>query len=438
MPQSTNPDTYTPGGWSDACDASSVDPKFAAGLEIRAATILNADVRAVAPADDVSTGMSEAVEVCNRVMGWDGMPGMLERGWSQVFGELFVTADRKGASLGEEAWEVADGLRVLADIEQRHLANLESWHRDDRGRVLGAHMRKSRTGRAQYTLPLYAAADELGGGVHFTFALDGDPEGRLAAILGPVIDWDALKRHMTAQAYDGVSRWAMPVVNAVLRAEVAQRMGLDLDSETILDLVTRAQSAAVAFMSGEESALASSDIIGLEPFGGVLDLSQWVELCNMVDHQGLTVIGTPNLTMGVSAAHGSRSAAETIDDLLLRSLAARLTMFLAQLRRQSVRRLVRYNLGPKAPVPLLVHEGIDVDGLGIHMGSLPHLAAAGFVNPNDPADLRQVRRTIGLPSRRRPIPAPAAGGPLPLGDPGAPGPGRGNEADPNLTPLEGA
>lgn len=433
QPEGGTPDQHSPAGWVTACNRAANDPKIASALDIRAATLINADVRAV-PGRDTSPEMAEAVALVNRVFGWDDTgPGYLHRGWSQVFGELMVRADAFGASLGEEVWDVVDGARVVVDIEQRHLANLESWDRDDRGRVYGVHLRRSGPRRSKYDMPLYWAADEAGGGVHFAFGFDGDPEGRGGAALGSTIDWVDLKAHMTKQAWDGVSRWAMPVVKAKLMTEVAQRMGMSLDDPTIAELVGRAADAAVAFMSGDEAALSASDIIDLEAFGGTLDLAQWVELSNAVDHQVLTALGLSSLTYGVSATNGSHSAADAIGDMFLRVLAARLTLWLAQFRRQTVARLVRFNLGPDAPVPLLVHEGIDVDGLGLNIGALPHLVAARLVDPDDHDDRRAVRRTLGLRTRAMPI-APQVDA-APIGDPGAPGPGRGNGADPNMTPM---
>jgi len=422
-PQSSNPATYTPEGWSDECDKVRRDPKMWAGCIVRLETFMSAGLRAIP--NGTTPEAKAAADLVNRAFGWDGHAGHFERGWQQVFAELCGVADLKGASLGEERWEVVAGELVPVDIEQRHVANLRAWAFDERGNVTGAHMRTAELFR-EYTLPLGRAADAAGGGVHFTFSIDGDPEGRLSAVLGPVIDWVALKEHMTKTAWDGVSRWAMPVVNAVLSAEVAQRMGMELDDPTITQLVTRASEAAADFMAGEEGALSSSDVIRFEPFGGLLDLKAWVDLCNQVDHEGLTAIGTPNLTMGVSAQHGSRSAAETIDDLLLRQVAGRLSRFLAQLRRQTVARLVRFNLGD-VPLPLLVHEGLGEDGLGYHMGNVPHLVAAGFLNPADPADRRKIRKTLGLdPSTPAAVAPPLTGLPA-LGNPGSAGPGRGND-----------
>ena len=441
-PQSTNPDQYTPAGWAEACDRAATDPKVAAGLEVRSATLINADVRAV-PGRDTSPEMAAAVALVNECFGWDGAgPGYLERGWQQVFGELMCRADTHGASLGEERWELINGRRVLVDIEQRHLANLEGWQRDERGRVVGAHMRTSSPARRTYIIPLYGLADEFGGGVHFSFGFDGDPEGRLASILGATVDYVALKRHMDKQAWDGVSRWAMPVVKAKLMAEVASRMGMTLDDSTIAELVNRTAASATAFLAGEEAAFSSSDIIDLEPFGGVLDLEQWVKLCNAVDHQVLTVLGVPTLTMGVSAAHGSRSAAESIGDLFLRTVAARLTLWLAQFRRQSVARLVRANLGPDAPIPLIIHEGLDVDGLGVNLGNLPSLVNSKILW-KDNGFRRALRRTLGLPPEG-PDAAPVQPGdvigqyyPTDKTFEQTPGPGRGNDFMPNGQPADG-
>lgn len=430
-PQSSNPALYTPAGWSDACDKAATDPKVFAGLEVRADTALNADVRAVLP-----QGVSdEAAALVNQVMGWDGAAvGSLVRGWPQIHGELMIMADRKGASLGEEVWDVAGGVRVLVDVEQRHLANLESWLRDGRDNIVGVRMRKAKPGRELYDIPLYSAADAAGGGVHIVFGYDGDPEGRLGAVLGSTIDWVALKEHMTKQAWDGVSRWAMPVVKATLRTEIVQRLGLRLDDPDVVQALERAEEAASAFLSGEEAALSDSDLVGFEAFGGVLDLAQWVALANLVDHNSLTAIGTPTLTMGVSAAHGSRSAGETITDMLQRCLSSRLSQFLWQFRRQTIARLVRFNLGPTAPVPLLVHSGLDPEGMAYHIGTVPHLIHAGLIDPRNPEDRRAIRRVMGL-NPRTPAPAALPSNP-PLGNPGSPGPGRGNEASPDMQPLD--
>ena len=429
-PQNRNPATYSPEGWSDSLDQSRTDPKMAAGCWTRSDTFGSAEVRAVP--GDASAGAAESAALVNELLGWDGKAGYLDRGWDQVFAELCCIADLKGASLGEERWEFEGGVYRLADIEQRHIANLRSWDLDERSRIVGVNMRTADLFR-EYKMPLYSAADDGGGGVHFTFSIDGDPEGRLSAILGPVIDWAALKTHMTAKAWDGVSRWAMPVVMSVLRTELAQKMGLSLNDPIITQAVADAGEAATDFLSGEEGALHASDMVGFEAFGGQLDLKAWVELCNLVDHQGLTAIGTPNLTMGVSATNGSHSAAEAIDDLLLRSVSGRLTRFLAQFRRQCGRRLVRFNLGNLAPIPMLVHEGIDVDGTAAHMGNIPHLVATGIIDPRNPADRRKVRRTLGLDPSVPYAPPPAlASAPVP-GNPGSPGPGRGNDFAPDGT-----
>lgn len=434
VPQSTNPDLYTPQGWSDACDRAATDPKVFAGLEVRSDTILNADVRAIP--NGSADGAAEAAALVNDVFGWDGVgAGTLVRGWPQIQGELMTMADRKGAAIGEEVWELDRGRRVLLDVEQRHLANLESWLRGERDEIVGVRMRRAKQGRAQYEIPLYSAADVAGGGVHIAFGYNGDPEGRLGAVLASTIDWVALKEHMTKQAWDGVSRWAMPVVRATLRTEVITRLGLSLDDPTVAHAVDAAAEAASAFLSGETAALQDSDFVGFDAFGGVLDLAQWVALANLVDHNSLTAIGVPNLTMGVSAAHGSRSAAETIADLLVRCVSSRLTQFLWQFRRQSVARLVRFNLGPLAPVPMLIHTGLDPDGLAAHMGTVPHLVAARLIDPASPDDRRAVRRVLGL-NPRTPAPDVAAQpAPPSLGNPGSPGPGRGNEANPDLEPM---
>lgn len=421
-PQDRNPATFTPQGWSDELDKTRRDPKIAAGIGVRVETFLSAEIRAV-PADG-SLLAKAAAALVNETMGWDGCAGVLARGWPQIFAELCCIADLKGASLGEECWEVIAGRLVPVDIEQRHIANIQSWDFDKRGRLIGVNMRAAELFR-EYRLPLGAEAGN-GGGVHFTFSIDGDVEGRLSAVLGPTIDWVALKVHMTAKAWDGVSRWALPVIMSILRTELAQKMGKSLDDPLVIQAVAEAGEAATAFLSGEDAALHSSDMVGFEAFGGVLDLEQWVKLSNEVDQQGLTALGVPTLTMGVSATNGSHSAADAINDLLLRSVAGRLTRFLHQLRAQTITRLVRFNLGEEAPIPILVHEGIDVDGLAAHMGNIPHLVAARIIDPDAPEDRRKIRRTLGLdPSTPAPKVAPAG---LPaLGMPGAPGPGRGND-----------
>lgn len=463
-PLSADPSIYTPAGWSDECDRTLTDPKFSAGAEVRRGTWLSADVRAVAPQGDESSAMAESVELVNAVFGWDGAIGMLERGWPQVASELAVVADLKGCSLGEERFEMVGGLLVPVDIEQRHSALIDSWVRDERGRVTGVTMKHAdlrRMGQL-YTIPLYDAADIAGGGgVHITFDMFGDPEGRLSAVLGPVREWRVLKERMSKAAADGVARWAMPVVNAVLQTAAAQALGLSLDDPTVVQAVAAARESAVAYLGGEDAALFSSDLVGFEEFGGSLDLSQWVALSNEVDQQGLTSLGVPTLMMGVSAKHGSHSASEVIDDLLVRSVAARATMFLAQFRRQTVARVVRFNLGPGAPLPMLEHEGLDADGLAGNLGVLASLAAARLLYVDDGVR-RRIRRTVGLPaetSRSRPAqPNDMLGPYFPTGedvaagvaidepgqrdaleqyaDPGSPGPGRGNEG-PMLEQTDG-
>jgi hypothetical protein len=436
-PLNDNPDQYTQRDWSDALDRASRDPKFGAGTDVRGATWLNADILAAAPEGDTTSAMSESVDVVNTVFGWDGKPGLLERGWPDIMDELAVVADLKGASIGEERWGGVGGVTALLDIEQRHLGLVDGWGKDERGRINAVHMRKPGLSRACYSIPLYADADVAGGGVHFAFGRVGDPEGRLAAVLGRLVDWESLKAHMTREAWKGVSRWATPVVNAVLRAEIVKRMGMELDSATIEDMVARAQAACIGFMAGDADALSSSDVIGLEPFGGELNLESWVKLCSLVDHQGLIAIGTPDMAFG-SEPNGSHSAAEQIADLLLRVVQSRMLKFLGQLRSQCVRRVVRFNLGPLAPLPMLIHEGIDVDGLAGAMGNLPSLVNSKILW-KDAALRRKVRRSFGLP-KEGPDAAPVQPGDVmgqyyPTELPPKAGPGRGNKFMPNGEPA---
>jgi len=433
-PESLDPALYTPAGWSGECDKVVNDPKAAGGLEVRRATAMAA-AWVCEPNPSDPNGQAVADEV-NRQLGWGTVhrgAGTLKRGWDQLFVELFGVADEKGMSLGEDLYAVVDGKAVLVDIAQRHSANFEAWRYDEAGEVNGAFMVKSALGRQRYVLDLYEAADAAGGGgVHFSFGTDGDPEGRKMAILAACIPWVALKVHMTAKAWDAVSRWALPVIMSVLRTELAQKMGLALNDPLVTQAVEAAGEAASAFLSGEDAALHGSDMVSFEAFGGELDLSQWVALSNEVDNQALTRIGTANLTFGVSATNGSHSAAETISNLLSLTVDSRLTLFGWQFRRQVIGRIVAFNFGPDTPLPIVRHDGLDVDGLAANFGTLPHLMAAfpGLTN-SDILDV--VAKALGV--RLKPGAVAGTPAPLPIGDPGAPGPGRGNEADPNLEPL---
>lgn len=438
QPETTDPSLYSPAGWSAECDKVHNDPKAAGGIEVRRATAMAAMwVAEPSRADDTPLGLAVAEEV-NRQMGWGRHrgAGTLKRGWDHVFLELYGVADEKGMSLGEDLWAIVDGKAVITDVAQRHSANFESWRYDDAGEVTGAHMVKSAQGRQRYTLDLYAAADAAGGGgVHFSFGVDGDPEGRKAAILAACIPWVALKVHMTAKAWDAVSRWALPVVMSVLRTELANKLGKELDDPLVTEAVEDAKEACVAFLCGESAALHASDMVGFEAFGGDLDLSQWVELANLVDHNALTRLGAPNLTMGVSATNGSHSAAEAIDNLLRLTVDARLTLFGWQLRRQIIARIVAFNFPTGTPLPVIRHDGLDVDGLGRNVGALAHLVAA-FPGLLQSDMLEVLARFMGV--RLEPGASKAAGALPPIGDPGAPGPGRGNPADPNLQAVPNA
>ena len=438
-PETLDPAMYSPAGWSGECDKVPNDPKAAGGIEVRRATAMAAAwVCEPNPSDTPEHGKAVADE-CNRQLGWGRIhrgAGTLKRGWDQLFVELFCVADEKGMAIGEDLYTIVDGKAVIVDIAQRHSANFESWRHDAAGEVDGANMVKSSQGRDRYTLDLYDAADAAGGGgVHISFGTDGDPEGRKMAILAACIPWVALKVHMTAKAWDAVSRWALPVIMSVLRTELAQKMGKSLDDPMVIQAVAEAGEAATAFLSGEDAALHSSDMVGFEAFGGELDLSQWVALSNEVDNQALTRIGAANLTFGVSATNGSHSAAETIGDMMSLTVDARLRLFGWQFRRQVIARIVAANFPEGTPIPVVRHDGLDVDGVAANFGALAHLIAA-FPGLSNSDILEVLAKALGV--RLNPGAVAGTPAPLPTGDPGGPGPGRGNPADPSMERLPDA
>ena len=429
-----NPDVSTPELAAIAYAGVLIDPKVRQAAGIRIARMAGATWRAVPR--DKSDGAQEAAALVNEGLGWgqwakSGGHLLPERRWP-ILAAQGMTSYLTGVSLGEAVPSDGPGPVWLKDIEPRHHGNILGWQRGPRGRVVGVTMRRSDVWNREYTMPI---GDPRGGCWHIPYSMVGDPEGVDLALLRPVIKLVSIKRKAFAEIEKGLGLWTTPIPQAEVMYGLARAQQLE-DGE-IAEAWSEAKAGIAAFMRGELAGLVGSDIVKVSPWGGTFNPSGAVEVTNLIDHQILSTLDAAWLVMGVSAAFGSHRASKAQGDVGVLAASNMCDHFAGYVEAGPASWLVNWNI-PGAPVPHIVHSGLDVMGLADHLGILGHLAAGGFLAADGsiPAELRRaVQEILGLPMEPDGGPASTPGQVPSLGNPGAPGPGRGNPGptDPDQT-----
>lgn len=358
------------------------------------------------PGDSDDPVSRQITDAANRLFGFGGHTGRLDRPWEQAL-EQAILFFSLGWRYGETLFRRMPNGRIdIVDpwVDREPIAH-DRWVFDDAGRWLGVIQKPPMgdLGRALGPAP-FIPADEL---VYLSHGVEGMAlEG--CGALRPAWDAWSRKRDIEDLSMSATEWWSRSVPKIVID-DSATRDGR-LSQADLHEQAQQVRGSVRSFLTGDAAWMETTPHVDVVTYGGDLDPSRSQRQIEALDMAIKATVLLGFLNLGTTPT-GSRSVGEVHRDLWVASLCQVLDRIAAAYNGHQrpgggvIGRWVDLNWPNIDPdqYPRLEHAGLSADPLvdAISGGQVDSLTNSGWLDPTNQNDRDRVRHRIGLGLERR-------------------------------------